>query len=236
MQRLLPKQEVERRRRDEERQRMDEGLRVAERVDTLRETLASEEAAFERYRVESLKEIQEEIGTARSKRDELLSEVVRLRIEQKALSEPLEALWEDAVRRDDEIEEKVAKVVERKLALDKKALALGLMERQAFSQEKAMEIAERRIAMREAESRHDIEEIEAASEKRRIETSIAAERVYLREVNAKELERSLEKKEAEVLNHENDLILREKKLAKREASLKANWNLLEKTAARITHK
>lgn len=70
MLRLLPKNEAARRRTEEDRQRMDEGMRVAERVDTLREIASSDEVAIEQYRISSLVAVQEEVNAFTATLDE----------------------------------------------------------------------------------------------------------------------------------------------------------------------
>lgn len=87
--RLLPKSEADRLRKEEERQRATEGMRIAERVDTLREIAVTEEQALEQYRISSLGSIQEEIEKSRAERDSLSSEVSILEKRRKILLEPL---------------------------------------------------------------------------------------------------------------------------------------------------
>lgn len=72
---LLPKSKAAQLRTEEERQRMAEGMNIAEQVDTLREVLASETVALETYRVQRLESIQEEIGELEQKKEAILSEI-----------------------------------------------------------------------------------------------------------------------------------------------------------------
>ena len=94
---LLPRTEIDKRRNEERRQLLVEGTRVAERVDTLRETAAKEEAALEQYRITSLKGIQEEIQAKFAERDKLDSDLKAKRKEWKEQLEkmygPLDKQW-----------------------------------------------------------------------------------------------------------------------------------------------
>lgn len=72
---LLPRNEVDKRKSEEKRQRNEEGLRIAERIDVLREISASEGTAFEEYRVATLTKIQEEIQEEFKKLEKIKAEV-----------------------------------------------------------------------------------------------------------------------------------------------------------------
>lgn len=100
MQRLLPKHEADRLRKEEERQRMEEGLRIAERVDSLREVKISEEVAFEEYRVSSLTAIQSEIEAKKIENEQLATSNKFLKEERIRLEAPLDVaeLWDEIHR------------------------------------------------------------------------------------------------------------------------------------------
>lgn len=97
MLRLLPKNEAARRRTEEDRQRMDEGMRVAERVDTLREIASSDEVAIEQYRISSLVAVQEEVNalhaTLNEKRDALKEAERAWRKLMETKQAPLDKQW-----------------------------------------------------------------------------------------------------------------------------------------------
>lgn len=95
--RLLSKHEIDKRKAEEERQQIESGMRIAEKVDTLRETLASEEVAFSTYRIDSLTSIQKEIDARFLVRDELDRDIKKKRKEWSDLLEPLDKNWKKYV-------------------------------------------------------------------------------------------------------------------------------------------
>ena len=73
--RLLNKSEIATAKAQDRQIAITEGLKLATKVDNLREVSANEEATLSRYRVETLAEIQAEIAEKASARDELDAEV-----------------------------------------------------------------------------------------------------------------------------------------------------------------
>lgn len=232
MQRLLPKHEVDRRRAEESRQRMDEGMVIAEKVDILRETLASEEVAFERYRVESLRGIQEDIERYAQERD-VLAEEVRDLVSKKTIMEPLKAIWDDAVQRDEQLEQRLSEMVDRELILQEKARILDIREKSTFDKEKAVAIAERGAASREQEAKTILKEAKESAEEVRIQASVAYDKARLKEIEVRKIERSLVGREEALEEREQTSSLKEKELAEQDASLQASWKLLQKTASKL---
>lgn len=94
--RLLSKHEIQRRKSEERRQEIEEGLKVARRVDALRETLASEETSLEQYRSSTLKAIQNDLQETADKKNSLLSEIAILERRRSQLQVPLDAAWSQA--------------------------------------------------------------------------------------------------------------------------------------------
>jgi hypothetical protein len=72
---LLPKKEVERLKADERRKEIDEGVKLAKKVDALRELAAKEEANLEKYRVESTKSLRVEISGLLEQKGTLVKEI-----------------------------------------------------------------------------------------------------------------------------------------------------------------
>ncbi len=90
---LLNRQEVDKRRAEERRQLMEEGIKIASRVDTLRETLANEEKATETYLAETLRGIQEEIAAKHLENETLDSQIRLKRDEWNQLMQPIDQNW-----------------------------------------------------------------------------------------------------------------------------------------------
>jgi len=79
--RLLPKSEINVRQAQQKRAEIDEGVKLANRVDNLREIAAQEEASLSSFRNTTLKAIGEEVKKAEEERNVILKEVVDLRKE-----------------------------------------------------------------------------------------------------------------------------------------------------------
>lgn len=79
--RLLPKAEINVRQAQQKRAEIDEGVKLAKRVDTLREITAQEEASLASFRHTTLKAIAEEVKKAEAERNQVLKDVTDLRKE-----------------------------------------------------------------------------------------------------------------------------------------------------------
>lgn len=88
---LLQKQEINRLQAQEKSFAIEEGVKLAKRVDTLREIAAQEEASLASFRASTVKAIQEEIKKAENERDEAFRDAKNARDEiensKKALAE-----------------------------------------------------------------------------------------------------------------------------------------------------
>ncbi len=101
MLRLLPREEIDKRKAQERTREMNEGQKLAGRVDSLREMAVSEEIALDTYRTETLKKIQEEIQSKRGEYDLIHAEVTALKAERARLSEPLDSDWDKLHKAED---------------------------------------------------------------------------------------------------------------------------------------
>ncbi len=79
--RLLPKQEVSSLQAAKKRVEIDEGIKLARRVDSLREIAASEEASLALFRTNTLKSISEDIKKIETERETVAAQVNELRKE-----------------------------------------------------------------------------------------------------------------------------------------------------------
>lgn len=87
---LLPKSEVNRLKAEEKHIEIEEGRKVAERIDTLRETRSEEEASLERFRTETVERINTEIQAKIVEREELEHGNQQRRREREELMKPLD--------------------------------------------------------------------------------------------------------------------------------------------------
>lgn len=122
MQRLLPKQEVDKLRKEEERQRMEEGMRIATSVDSLREARATEEEAFEKYRMDTLTSIQAEIDEKKRENEQLAISNKSLKEERIRLETPLDVaqLWKEVHEVEDKNDSLAENLLYREITVTKR--------------------------------------------------------------------------------------------------------------------
>ena len=109
--RLMPKSAVTKANADAKRKEIDEGLKLAKRVDGLRKTVASEEQSLEKFRASTVANIKAEITPLEEKRDSLKKEVEELQRTRAELLLPLDEAWEEVELKQKEIEKKEHDVV-----------------------------------------------------------------------------------------------------------------------------
>ncbi len=76
---LLTKTEIEKQKVIERKVEIDQGMTLAKKIDSLRETASKEESNLAKFRIESLKTIKEEIDEKIRQRNSLESEIVQKR-------------------------------------------------------------------------------------------------------------------------------------------------------------
>lgn len=92
--RLLKKQEIEQAKAQERARAVQEGLGLANRVDVLRETQATEEASLGEFRAKTVSAIQTEADDLTNQRDQLTNEVLGLEQRKTEALVPLDSEWQ----------------------------------------------------------------------------------------------------------------------------------------------
>lgn len=134
---LLTKSEIEQKRAADRKLEIDEGIKLARRVDNLRQTIATEGATYELFGNGNKQVVLEQISELVNERDTLRIEVGDLEVERAKLREPLDAEW-DALR-------------EAQAALDEQDVDIRYRKRELKEDEAAHAI--RRKDIEDAESR-----------------------------------------------------------------------------------
>ncbi len=117
---------------------IDEGAKIARRVDSLRSKVAQEDMELKKFREASIKKVQEEINSLISNRDVMVKEVEELTEKKRILQIPLDDAWKQCDKRNIELTE-----VENKLT--EKAQILHRQEVEIESREYRLKIAEEEI-------------------------------------------------------------------------------------------
>lgn len=115
--RLLKKSEIDSAKAGDRKRDIDEGSKLAKRVDALREAQATEEASLEKFRRETIAHINEEIISKTYERDSLSKEVYDLEDRKKIALLPLDSEWLEVKAKQDELTEYAQKLNQEKLML-----------------------------------------------------------------------------------------------------------------------
>lgn len=115
---LLDKKVIDSQKALERKIEIDEGVKLAKKVDTLRETIATEEKRLADFRIESLKTIQTEIRSYTDKRDTLANEIKSLEKIRIELQKPLDKEWDRVNKTREQVELEKAEIAQKLEAVD----------------------------------------------------------------------------------------------------------------------
>lgn len=153
---LLPKSEIHQKKALEQKQTIDEGVKITRRIDSLREIMASEEQTLEKFRSETLQQIHKETTEACNTRDALLGEVRELEAAKREALKPLteEQKLIDEARED--IARKAAQNVTQAATIEATELAIREKEKETDSVLLMVKMKEDRVTqeLREADTKH----------------------------------------------------------------------------------
>lgn len=217
---LLPKSEIDRKKAVEQRVAVEEGMKLARRVDGLREAAADTETAFKKYRDETIAKINEEIGQKSKERDGLDRQINLRKEELVKLQKPLDDEW--------------AKVNQAATDLNRRTEESNVREHKLTDREGEVELKEKKVAATLARATTK-EELSTSNLRTTAQAESAAQQALSSANRIKEealaLKASTEKelihREELVANRENDATLKEQDLTTREKALADGWRLLE---------
>jgi hypothetical protein len=216
---LMPKSDVARAKAVAKRQEADEGLKLAKRIDALRETAALEEVSLDEFRKKTLEAIHADTEKERKVLESLKSEVRELESRRKDLQEPLDAEW-------DSLNQAKETFIEREKELEKRLDIATQDRREAAKYKRDARTALEAIATRETaicvslKSASDLEK--AAKEDRKAAEKVRDDATYLKEL----VEAELKQRDADCASRERSITMREAILKSREEELDKEWRLL----------
>lgn len=218
--RLLDKREIDKSKVLERAREIQEGRKLAERVDSLRETAAKEEAALAKFRTETLSKIHEEITYHTTARDTLYQEVKRLEERKREALKP--------------IQEEIA-ALERKKAVFAEEKALFVADKDVLEQEKREVAAQSRLVQSEkqrafSDSRLAAEALtDARKDKEAAKKALSdAESTRLGTLRLKEgVEKDLAHRSEALAAKERDVSLREEWVEREKEKLEKGWTRLK---------
>lgn len=216
---LLPKSEIHQRKALEQKQVIDEGVKITRRIDSLREVMASEETTLEKFRSETLAQIHKETTQAADKRDVLLGEVRELEAAKREALKPL-------TQEQKAIDEAKAELELKEAEIASQALTQDVREQTISEKKRELSLAEEKATQREDRTIQELKD--AASANEQAQTVLHnAKQVETEALNLKErVTNELVHREKACANHENSIILREEQLKADQAELAKEWRLL----------
>lgn len=231
--RLQPKKAIAADLATQRKAQIDEGVKIASKVDALRETLVQEEGNLERFRTESIAIVQADIDRYIDTKNNLISEVQTLERRKAEAQIPLDMEWE-------KLRQAEARFLRDKQAWGEKSDSLD--ERQSQIERAEVEVANEKE--RAADLKHRASVLLAeADETRKEAREVSAEirnkaQAVLMAAEAKEQEVEIKKKEITKRVVELELVAKrqltkEIEQAQHDKTIKDKYATLERTINRI---
>lgn len=218
--RLLPKSEIDKAKAAQQQRDVDEGLKLARRIDNLREVLAQEDANLQKFRRETVAKIGAEIAKLEQKKSTLTGEISHLNRERRQLMKPLDEEW-------GKIHKANAQIDKRRGELSSWEIIVSNRERDTKAAVKQAGEALAKAAIRDERTAELLEDADKASKK----ADSALKNAKEVEAKALALKEAVEKEFAErdmnMAARERGLDMREANIATSEAELAKEWELLE---------
>lgn len=217
--RLLSKQEVDKAKAIDRKREVDEGLKLARKVDDLREIVVQEEASLEKFRRATVANIHTATTEAQKILDQIKAEVAVLRREHKDLERVLAEDWS-------EVGEAQPALAKLRKSLEEKEKVLVEAERMALAELEYAKID--RIGADKNRRQASSLLNDALQDKR--EVMIALEKVHKMEKNVKDtrtvLEQEFTDRDKVLAKKERDFALKEHNVTERERELSVGWKIL----------
>lgn len=224
--RLLPQKEIDRAKSVEKKQEIDEGMKLAKRVDDLREIAASEEASLETFRRETVAKIHEEIKTETERRDKVKSEADEAEARRDEARKPLDSEWAKVIAERGVVDA-------RGKALDERDRVLGEKELENDAAQKRIREIVRRALETDALSDSRLREAGRASEDATFRLKAARKIEFTTREVKERTEKELAHREELVTARENGATIKESDIAAREKTLADGWKLLRDQQAML---
>lgn len=210
--RLLPKSELAIEKANEKRNEIDQGLALAKKVDSLRETAASEESKLAKFRSETLKVIKDDIDKLIIEKQALESNIESLNAQRIELMKPLTDAW-------DKVNAKEYELTEYALSLQNKFDKLSSEKKDFELKSEELDMEEQRITERERETirllaQADEDRDKSAELVRQNSKILEDSKNFIEQANKNMLER-----EAQIAIREREIELESKKNAKEKREL-----------------
>lgn len=231
--RLLEKQEIAQKKSNEKRLEIDEGLKLARKVDSLRETAAVEEAKLKKFRDESLRQIKSEITPWSRKLEDIKANVLHCEERRRKALEPI-------TREMEELKSTREAITRMEDEAYKRTVILTDREEKIKEKEDDIKIQLRKIETKEAKADEHFENSEKALAESKQVLADASQKARTIVREAKDRENEIITREAQVAVREREAMLREdanarktKELNDRERFINDKYETLLRTEQRL---
>lgn len=231
--RLLKQSDIDSLKSIDRRREIEEGKKLANRVDSLREIVANEELALEKFRSKTIEVLHEDITMENKKRDELKAEVDNLLQLRGELLKPLDDEWEatrrqnyllgkesdiiSGIKKDLESREKRIVALENDIRI--KTTKIGSMENLSYRR------------LKEAESKDNSSQIALTEAKRIRDESLSQKEETHREILHRD--NLVSEREKEITIREQSLAIKERKNEEEIIRLNDQRQTLERAFKRL---
>lgn len=209
MMQLMPKRMVAATLATQRKEEIDRGVKLAEKVDAVRDTLAQEEKRLSEFRALSIAQVQVEIDSKLREKNAVEREILVRREELKKLREPLDAEWATVQGIQETVKWQKQELYEKQSALDY-GLRLNIQRERMNNDETT------RINTLKAATEHDLAMAKEARDDAVRDLMNARSQASKIVADAKEREEAVEIREESVEIKDEWIKQQEKKLAKRD--------------------
>lgn len=218
---------------DERKKLIDEGLDLAKRVDTLRETKLVEEGNLTRFRVEAVQAVQTEIDAHVKVKDSLVSDIEVLKEKKRVLEIPLDDKWKEVNERSAQVLKDEQAVSEKSYILRKREEKVEKVEREVVIEKGRADDLTRRASEKLALADETLKDAQGDAIKVREQAAEVLQVVLLQSTLVKDKEEAVAVREQEVNKVWDRVVEKERDLAIREIQLKDKYQTLERTIKRM---
>lgn len=230
---LLSKTDIQLTKAAERKREVDEGAKLARKVDALRELAAKEQTNLTVFREASIKQVKKEIQDAIEEKNVLLNEIELLKEQRKALQKPLDKEWE-------RLEKEKVKLEVLKEDLSLRKIQIVGSERDLKTLKKEIEVQCKALDKERDQVKSLINQAESIKVEAHVihkNTTARSEKLQLlqdeREQSVKEREAMVAVREREIVIHEEHLATEQEEINNEKIRLADQRATLERAFERI---
>lgn len=216
---LLSKREIDKAKAVDRQREIEQGVKLATRVDTLRETASEEEANLTKVRVASVAQLHAEINPLMDQKEQLISDIRELENLKRIAQIPLDAEWEKVRKEKESLNGLEERLSHREHSLAERSQQVEAGEKElAIEKERAAEYTHL-AAQDRASASNSLDAAHESAAEMRNQAQIVLSNAELKETAAL-------RREAKVAVREREVKMKDEYLTKRELDLIATERLL----------